>query len=134
MSTENKDAVTKEAPVLKISSIQQDLKDGLTRADIAEKYGITKSELSRHFQHPKLKGLKTITKPVNAFRLLDDTEDEAETANEKDPAATNATDTPVAATTDTTAAVSATDAKASLTSQKFQKPSVANGFSTTTPV
>lgn len=76
MSTENE-----VKAVLSISNILEDLKNGLKRTDIAEKYGITKSELSRHFQHPKLKGKKTITKPVNEFVLIDDTEDSVETEN-----------------------------------------------------
>ncbi len=45
---------------IKISEVLQLLQGGYTRDQIAVKYGISKKELKYLFQHPKLKGKKTI--------------------------------------------------------------------------
>jgi hypothetical protein len=63
---------------LTITGIQQDLKDGLTRKAIAEKYGISQTELKIHMKHPKLKGRKTIKPKVMISELQDDTQDSVE--------------------------------------------------------
>lgn len=55
-----------------ISQIIEDLDNGLKRGEIAEKYGLNMSEVSKIFQHPKLRGLKA-RKPVS-FLLIDDLE------------------------------------------------------------
>jgi len=49
--------------VIGIAQVLQHLKDGMTRDDIAEHYGITKAECKLLFQHEDLKGKKTIKKP-----------------------------------------------------------------------
>lgn len=56
--------------VIGVVQVLQDLKDGLTRADIAEKYNITKSECKLLFQDSRLKGKKTIAQPT--FTLVED--------------------------------------------------------------
>jgi len=72
---------------LTVSGILQDLKDGYTRTkddkqyqgdekSIQEKYGLRKKDVSKLFQHEKLKGKKTILEKVNAFILEDDLEEE----------------------------------------------------------
>lgn len=45
---------------IKVSEVLQLLQEGYTRDQIAVKYGISKKELKYLFQHPKLKGKKTI--------------------------------------------------------------------------
>lgn len=45
---------------IKISEVLQLLQEGYTRDQIAVKYGISQKELKYLFQHPKLKGKKTI--------------------------------------------------------------------------
>ena len=49
--------------VIGVAQVLQHLKDGMTRDDIAEHYGITKAECKLLFQHEDLKGKKTIKKP-----------------------------------------------------------------------
>lgn len=55
---------------LTISSLQEDLKQGLDRDAIAVKYGITKADVKRIFEHPNLKGLRVRKAP--SFVLIDD--------------------------------------------------------------
>jgi hypothetical protein len=70
---------------LTVSTILQDLKDGYTRTkddkqysgdgkSIQEKYNLKKSDVTRLFQHDKLKGRKTISEKAVTFILEDDTE------------------------------------------------------------
>lgn len=80
MTQENK-------PQISVSGVLQDLKDGLTRDGIAEKYGISKAAVKRLFKHPQLKNKKTIKPREEEFILVDDvteTTDQAapETAEE----------------------------------------------------
>ena len=83
MSTENAQAqtaaATVAAPVVKIkvtvSSIQDDLKQGLSRDDIKAKYGLSADQLKAVFQHEKLKGLKTRKTGLATVEIIDDTED-----------------------------------------------------------
>lgn len=63
---------------LTINGLLSDLKNGLTREDIAEKYSLTKADVKRIFQHPKLKNKKTIKPREESWVLVDDTEDEGE--------------------------------------------------------
>lgn len=56
--------------VIGVVQCLQHLKDGMTRDDIAEHYGITKAECKILFQHEDLKGKKTIKKP--SFIVVDD--------------------------------------------------------------
>lgn len=59
--------------VLTVSGILADLNNGLDRAAIQTKYGLTTSEVSEIFKHPKLKGQRAKRK-VLRFSLVDDTE------------------------------------------------------------
>ena len=59
-----------EKTVIGVAQVLQDLKDGLTREDIAKKYDISASECKMVFMDPRLKGKKTIKKP--SFILVDD--------------------------------------------------------------
>lgn len=62
---------------LTITQVKNDLALGIDRDGIAEKYGLTKGDVKKLFQHPSLKGLKVKTAP--GFDLVDDTvEDDAE--------------------------------------------------------
>ena len=72
-----------------VSGILEDLKNGYTRTInekhylgdekyIQEKYGLNKSQVKALFDHPKLKGKKTIAIKAPAFILEDDTEDSVE--------------------------------------------------------
>lgn len=49
--------------VLSPEGILEDLNQGLSRDEIQEKYGLTKTDLQRMFQHPDLKGKKTKKMP-----------------------------------------------------------------------
>lgn len=69
---ENGAAQTAAPKTIKVSEILADLQNGLTRADIQTKLGLTKKELNTVFQHSKLKNKKTIAK-VN-INIEDDTE------------------------------------------------------------
>jgi len=78
---------------LKVSEILQHLKDGLTREDIGEKYGLNGAQVKRLFLHPKLKFKKTISKKEDPFVLEDDTE-ETSTATVAEDAADDAAEIP----------------------------------------
>lgn len=56
-----------------ISAIQADLVNGLTRKQIADKYGMSKASLDRMFKHPKLASMRT--KKPDVFELIDDAPD-----------------------------------------------------------
>ena len=80
MNTEETTApVVTEAPApkvqLTISMILQHLKDGMTRDQIGEKYGLNKAQVKILFRHPKLKFKKTILPKDLPFELTDDTEE-----------------------------------------------------------
>lgn len=67
-----------EKVTIGVEQVLQHLKDGKTREDIANIYGITKGECKILFQDPRLKGKKTIKKP--SFILV---QDETELTEEK---------------------------------------------------
>ena len=60
--------------IIGVAQILGHLKDGMTREDIAQHYGITMAECKQIFMHPDLKGKKTIkkakAKPVTFSPLL----------------------------------------------------------------
>jgi hypothetical protein len=56
-----------------VSSVLGMLKEGKTREEIRQHYGLSKTELKALFQHPKLKGRKTHKAP--SFTLVDDLDD-----------------------------------------------------------
>lgn len=60
---------------LTVSQILEDLNNGLDRKAIREKYNLTATDVSRLFQHEKLKGVRVRTAP--AFELEDDTAEAA---------------------------------------------------------
>jgi hypothetical protein len=60
--------------VIGIKQVLQQLKDGLTREDIALHYNISISECKQLFKHPELAGRKTIKKP--SFVIVADSSDE----------------------------------------------------------
>ena len=61
--------------VLGIKQVLENLKNGMTREDIGEHYGLKATEVKVLFQHPSLKHKKTI-KPVEvSFVLVEDTEE-----------------------------------------------------------
>ena len=59
-------------PKISVSQIDQDLKDGINKADIAIKYGIKKWEVDEMFKHPKLAGRKPSRKKMLSFTFVDD--------------------------------------------------------------
>ncbi len=59
---------------LTVSSILDDLNNGLTRDDIRTKYKMSPKDIKELFKHPKLKNKKTKTVYVPGFELEDDTE------------------------------------------------------------
>ncbi len=59
-------------PKIGIKQVCDMLKDGKTRNEIAEFYGISKADCKRLFQHPDLKGKKTIKKPELGFEIVED--------------------------------------------------------------
>jgi len=61
---------------IKVSEVLQLLQEGYTRDQIAVKYGISQKELKYLFQHPKLKGKKTI-KGIG-IAIVDDLEEMSE--------------------------------------------------------
>ena len=71
MSNVNEEA-TSQKPQIRVSGVLEMLKNGKTRDDIAEHYGITKTAVKSLFQHPELKNKKTIVKKEDPFVLIDD--------------------------------------------------------------
>lgn len=59
-------------PKIGIKQVCDMLRDGKTRDEIAEFYGISKADCKRLFQHPDLKGKKTIKKPELGFEIVED--------------------------------------------------------------
>ena len=85
-----------------VSSVLEDLKNGYTRTtgekyylgegkSIQEKYTLNKSQVKDLFDHPKLKGKKTIAVKAPAFILIDD-EEEAEVEINHEPQESDNTD------------------------------------------
>ena len=55
-----------------VSMIDQDLKDGVNKAEMAVKYGIKPWEVDEMFKHPLLKGRRPSRKKVLSFSFVDD--------------------------------------------------------------
>ena len=77
-----------------VSMIDQDLKDGISKPEMAIKYGIKPWEVDEMFKHPFLKGRRPSKKKPLSFSFVDDVTtnktryvsvDAAETAEEVDP-------------------------------------------------
>ena len=58
--------------VITVSSVLGDLNNGMDRAAIATKYGLSASEVAEVFKHPKLKGLRARRK-ITRISIVDDT-------------------------------------------------------------
>lgn len=69
MSTENK---TAEKKVMGVVQILDMLKQGKTRKDIADYYGVKMSVIKEVFKDERLKGKKTIKKKEDVFILVED--------------------------------------------------------------
>ena len=57
-----------------VSMIDQDLKDGISKSEMAIKYGIKPWEVDEMFKHPDLKGRRPSRKKILSFKFVDDTE------------------------------------------------------------
>ena len=57
-----------------VSMIDQDLKDGISKPEMAIKYGIKPWEVDEMFKHPFLKGRRPSRKKALSFTFVDDTE------------------------------------------------------------
>ena len=57
-----------------VSMIDQDLKDGISKPDMAIKYGIKPWEVDEMFKHPFLKGRRPSRKKTLSFSFIDDIE------------------------------------------------------------
>ena len=71
--------------IIGVAQVLEQLKQGMTREDIAAHYGITMADCKRLFMDERLKGKKTIKAP--SFTLVDDVtlprvEDEVKTTEE----------------------------------------------------
>ena len=64
-----------EKTQIKISDVLGMLQDGKTRKDIGEHYGLSGTDTKRLFQHPALKGRKTIKTKEVPFVIVDETEE-----------------------------------------------------------
>ena len=56
-----------------VSMIDQDLKDGISKSEMAIKYGIKPWEVDEMFKHPFLKGRRPSRKKALSFKFVDDT-------------------------------------------------------------
>lgn len=57
-----------------VSMIDQDLKDGISKSEMAIKYGIKPWEVDEMFKHPFLKGRRPSRKKALSFTFIDDLE------------------------------------------------------------
>ena len=57
-----------------VSMIDQDLKDGISKPEMAIKYGIKPWEVDEMFKHPFLKGRRPSRKKTLSFSFIDDIE------------------------------------------------------------
>ena len=57
---------------ISISMIDQDLKDGITKAEMSIKYGIKPWEVDEMFKHELLKGRRPARKRILSFTFVDD--------------------------------------------------------------
>ena len=66
----------KTPETITVSMIDQDLKDGISKSEMAVKYGIKPWEVDEMFKHPFLKGRRPSRKKALSFSFVDDiTED-----------------------------------------------------------
>ena len=88
-SSNEAEVQAQEKQQISIRSLMEDLSNGITRCEgdtgydpqrgsIQEKYGLSKTDVKKIFQHPKLKGLKVRVPQEESFELIDDV-DEKET-------------------------------------------------------
>ena len=69
----NKKQEAGETPAqITVSMIDQDLKDGVSKADMAVKYSIRAWEVDEMFKHPLLKGRRPSRKKALSFSFVDD--------------------------------------------------------------
>ena len=59
-------------PEISVMQIDQDLKDGITKAEMAVKYNIKPWEVDEMFKHPFLKGRRPSRKKALSFKFVDD--------------------------------------------------------------
>ena len=60
-------------PEISVMQIDQDLKDGITKAEMAVKYNIKPWEVDEMFKHSFLKGRRPSRKKALSFKFVDDT-------------------------------------------------------------
>jgi len=70
MRTTQKTGETPEQ--ITVSMIDQDLKDGISKPEMATKYGIKPWEVDEMFKHPFLKGRRPARKRILSFNFIDD--------------------------------------------------------------
>jgi len=63
-------------PQISVMQIDQDLKDGVSKSDMAVKYGIKPWEVDEMFKHPFLKGRRPSRKKALSFTFVDDTNEQ----------------------------------------------------------
>ena len=69
----NKNQKAGETPEkITVSMIDQDLKDGVNKSEMAVKYGIKPWEVDEMFKHPLLKGRRPSRKKALSFSFVDD--------------------------------------------------------------
>ena len=71
-ATVAQDVATQPTTVITVSSVLGDLNNGMDRAAIATKYGLSAAEVAEVFKHPKLKGLRARRK-LTRISIVDDT-------------------------------------------------------------
>ena len=62
----------KTPETITVSMIDQDLKDGVSKSEMAVKYGIKPWEVDEMFKHPFLKGRRPTRKKALSFTFVDD--------------------------------------------------------------
>ena len=65
-------------PEISVMQIDQDLKDGISKSEMAIKYGIKPWEVDEIFKHPFLKGRRPSRKKALSFTFIDDTVESTE--------------------------------------------------------
>ena len=75
-ATVAQEVATQPTTVITVSSVLGDLNNGMDRAAIAKKYGLSAAEVAEVFKHPKLKGLRARRK-ITRISIVDDTVDTA---------------------------------------------------------
>jgi hypothetical protein len=71
-ATVAQEVATQPTTVITVSSVLGDLNNGMDRAAIAAKYGLSAAEVTEVFKHPKLKGLRARRK-ITRISIVDDT-------------------------------------------------------------